>query len=294
MQLVTTLPPVMEIDRILIMYVWADIDVQSLGNLEFFVRYGVNASQPADYYFILQKIKKKPVNESRLPLLPPNAHYIQHDNECYDIGTFGWFLSQNITNTTLYKYFIFMNSSIRGPFFVPYFDNVAIWWFQIFTRRLTDEIKLVGPSINCDEKPHVQSYLMVTDRVGFALLTGNQAGIFRCHANYAAAVSAGEIAASQLLLHANYQIASLQSKYQGWDFRKTENARCNHGNSPIFSDKAIDTISHDPYELIFVKFKGKPPFDTDIERRALVYQKWLDERPRPAAKNSTNRTIRLA
>jgi len=284
---ISTSPSVKNTERVLVLYVWAELDKQSLGNLQFFVRHAVHQSQPADYYFILQKIDKKEVNETRLPLLPTNAHYIQHENQCYDIGTFGWFLSQNITNTTSYKYFIFMNSSVRGPFFVPYFEHLGIWWFQIFTSRLTDQIKLVGPSINCEQRPHVQSYLMVTDQVGFTLLT-NQTEIFRCHTNYRSAVANGEVAASQLLLLANYQIASLQSKYQGWDFRKQENQRCNHGYSPIYNDKAIDTISHDPFELIFVKFKGEPPFDTDLERRALVYQKWLDERPRAQEKNSTN------
>jgi hypothetical protein len=177
-----------------------------------------------------------------------------------------------------------MNSSVRGPFFVPYFEQLGIWWFQIFTSRLTDQIKLVGPTINCDEKPHVQSYLLATDQVGFRILT-SQTRIFRCYATQRGAIDNGEIVASQLILHANYQIASLQSKYQDWDFRKQENKDCNHGNSPIAFDRAIDTISHDPFELVFVKFKGKPPFDTDLERRALIYQKWLDERPRSQENN---------
>ena len=60
---------------------------------------------------------------------------------------------------------------------------------------------------------------------------------------------------------------------------KNENAGCNYGASPIFSDRAIDEINHDPFELLFVKFKGTPPFDTEIERRALVYQKWLEQQP---------------
>jgi hypothetical protein len=286
----STLPPVQKINHILVLYVWADTDVQCLGNLEFFVRHGVRATQPVDYYFILQQVNNKPVDESRLPLLPSNARYIQHENKCMDIGTMGWFFSQNITNTTSYKYFFFMNASIRGPFFPPYFEALGIQWFDIFISRLTDEIKLVGASINCEQRPHVQSYIMVTDRVGFAVLTGNESGIFRCHANYRDAVFDGEIAASQLLLRFNYQIASLQSKYQGWDFRKPENGGCNYGASPIYRDKAIDEINHDPFELVFVKFKGNPPFDTEIERRALVYKKWLDERPRPPVKNSTNAT----
>ena len=266
--------------RVLVIYVWADVDTQSLGNLQFFIRYGVHAAQPADYYFILQKVKNKTVDESRLPRLPPNAHYVQHENECYDIGTIGWFLSQNITNTNLYKYFIFMNGSVRGPFFVPYFDIENTWWFTIFIKRLTDEVKLVGCTISCERAPHVQSYLLVIDRIGFTLLINNKIGILHCHPNYYTAVDKGEIATTQLFLRANYQIASLQAKYQGWDFRRIETAFCNKKQSSIFSDNAIDGISHDPYELVFVKFKGTPPFDTNLERRAFVYQKWFEQSPR--------------
>jgi translation initiation factor eIF-2B subunit epsilon len=72
------------------------------------------------------------VDESELPLLPKrNAHYIQHENVCYDFGTIGWFLSTHTVgnpwinqekkiNITHYKYFLFINSSVRGPFFLPY------------------------------------------------------------------------------------------------------------------------------------------------------------------------------
>ncbi|CAF3374311.1 unnamed protein product [Rotaria sp. Silwood2] len=271
--------------RVLVIYIWANIDIQALGNLEFLISYGVHPSQPADYYFILQQVNNMAVNESRLPKLPSNAHYIQHINECYDFGTVGWFLSQNIINTTLYKYFIFMNSSVRGPFFVTYFDDEYMWWFTIFTKRLNDEIKLVGCTISCEREPHVQSYLLVTDQVGFSILTGNQSKVFNCKNGYNDAVTNGEITTSRLILHANYQIASLQTKYQGWDFRKEEHWNCNNRLSPTYTDRAVDGISHDPYELVFVKYKGLPPFDTDLERRALVYQKWLGERRKAKEKN---------
>ena len=272
------------------MYVWADVDVQYTGNLHFFVQHGVRATHPVDYFFILQQVGDKPVNESLLPILPSNARYIQHENKCFDIGTMGWFLTQNITNTTQYKYFFLMNSSIRGPFFTPYFEDLGVQWYEIFIRRIKDEIKLVGVTINCDERPHVQSYLWATDRVGFAILTSNTSDVFRCHGSYDDAISYGEIAASQHILHANYQIGSLQSKYQGWDFRKPENNHCNHGINPVYMDGAVDDINHDPYELVFVKYKGELPFNTIIKRRALVYKKWLDERPKPSVVNSTNST----
>ena len=55
-----------------------------------------------------------------LPVLPPNARYTVHVNECYDWGTFGWFLKTQNVDLTKYKHFIFLNSSVRGPFLPPY------------------------------------------------------------------------------------------------------------------------------------------------------------------------------
>ncbi|CAF1027156.1 unnamed protein product [Adineta ricciae] len=248
--------------RVLVIYVWADTDVQSLGNLEFLIRHGVRAAQNADYYFILQKFNNTPLNRNRLPRLPINAHYIEHDNECFDFGTFGWFLGNKFIKT------------------MAYFDHESMWWYNIYTKLLTDEVKLAGSTINCEHKPHVQSYLLVTDQIGLAILTDKKTGVFNCKKDYSDAVFNGEIGASQSILHANYQIASLQTKYQGVDFRKKENWQCNHQISPIFVDRSVDSISHDPFELVFVKYKGQPAqFDTDLERRAMIYEKWIAEQP---------------
>jgi len=99
-----------------------------------------------------------------MPLLPTrSAYYIQHDNKCFDFGTFGWFFSEytignpwnkdwsifsshvdpngrrNI-DLSRYKYFIFMNSSVRGPFFSSYFiqlvleGNLNYYWYSIIYK----------------------------------------------------------------------------------------------------------------------------------------------------------------
>lgn len=56
----------------------------------------------------------------QLPPLPRHARYVYHANECYDWGTFGWVLRSGFVQTSKYKYFIFMNCSVRGPFLPPY------------------------------------------------------------------------------------------------------------------------------------------------------------------------------
>ena len=46
----------------------------------------------------------------------------------------------------LYSYFFFINSSCRGPFLPVYASNLH--WTQPFTSKITDTVKLVGPSIH--------------------------------------------------------------------------------------------------------------------------------------------------
>lgn len=48
----------------------------------------------------------------------------------------------------MYEYFIFLNSSVRGPFFPSYMPR-AWQWTQAFTQGLTKVTKIVGSSLVC-------------------------------------------------------------------------------------------------------------------------------------------------
>jgi hypothetical protein len=80
-----------------------------------------------------------------------------------------------------YKHFVWLNSSVRGPFFPAYMRG-KMHWTRPFTERLRGDVKLVGPSISCGgaynvaPTPHVQSYLVATDSVGLAILRGTASG----------------------------------------------------------------------------------------------------------------------
>ena len=45
-----------------------------------------------------------------------------------------------------YKYFVFIDSSCRGPFLPSY--ALMLHWTDPFTSKITEEVKLVGPSIH--------------------------------------------------------------------------------------------------------------------------------------------------
>ena len=52
--------------------------------------------------------------------LPSNARIVTHPNQCYDWGTFGWLLRSQEVNIKKYKYFVLLNSSVRGPYLPVY------------------------------------------------------------------------------------------------------------------------------------------------------------------------------
>lgn len=55
-----------------------------------------------------------------LPKLPKHARYVRHTNRCYDWGTFGWLLLSGKVDPRQYRYYFFINCSVRGPFLPSY------------------------------------------------------------------------------------------------------------------------------------------------------------------------------
>ena len=53
-------------------------------------------------------------------ILPGNARLFHHDAECFDWGTLGWIMSAGMVDVQDYKYFVMVNSGVRGPYALPY------------------------------------------------------------------------------------------------------------------------------------------------------------------------------
>ncbi|CAF1335153.1 unnamed protein product [Adineta steineri] len=299
------------------MYVYANVYQHAYGNLKYFIENAVREHDGVDYIFILQQTENKPIDESKMPPLPKtNAFYFQHENNCFDYGTMGWFLDKytignpwqkqsSITNSNMnnnktdrifdirrYKYFIFMNASIRGPFFPPYFlqflsdyeneFNAPYYWYYIFTKRINDKVKLVGSTISCIPVPHVQSYLMITDFTGLSVLLKDSTtsggrihtGVFGCYSSKSDTTQVSEIGISTIILNSGYLIDCLIPKFQTIDFSKKGNYKCPVYANP-YADKSIDGTSLEPYVVIFVKYNDKGS-TTEPQDRAMLYQHWME------------------
>ena len=79
-------------------------------------------------------------DSSTLPALPHNARYVFHENRCYDWGTFGWAINEGQVDAAKYRAFVFINSSVRGPFLPAYFP----------VRRVTPGVHPCSFEVNKD------------------------------------------------------------------------------------------------------------------------------------------------
>lgn len=178
-----------------------------------------------------------------------NVRIVQRANRCYDGGAIGEVLRAHPELGRLYKYFVLMNSSVRGPFLPRYYQSRP--WTRAFTDLLSDEVKLVGTTISCEISVHIQSMVLATDRVGLGAIAA--AGALGCPDSPHAAVLMYELASSAAILDAGHNIGCLLTRYRGIDWRAHRGARCNAALNPIGSS---DGLSLNPFEIGFVKAKA--------------------------------------
>ncbi len=296
--------------EVLLIYVYSRTHSHAFGNLIYFIKNAVRENDGVDYYFILQNVGNKTVDESELPLLPKrNAHYIQHENLCFDLGTLGWFFSTRTVgnpwinqaktadnaekiNITRYKYFIFINSSVRGPFFPPYYLKFmsdyneefgkSFHWYYVFTKRINEKVKLTGCTISCIPIPHIQSFFFVTDFVGLTILLkpssqeeSKSVGIFVCFTVKIDASFHIEVPTSTRILESGYMIDCVLTKYQQIDFKHPNNQLCNKHRNPHL-DANLDGSTLEPYEVIFVKYNDSPGVQF-AKQRCQLYERWMED-----------------
>ena len=67
------------------------------------MREAVREGDGCDYVFI---INSNSTVANLPPLLSSNARYVHHANECFDWGSFGWFLRSNWSLAARYQWYV--------------------------------------------------------------------------------------------------------------------------------------------------------------------------------------------
>lgn len=186
-------------------------------------------------------------------------HYVKkifRENIGYDFG--GWsdaLLTDNYYEN--YENFIFVNSSVMGPFIPSYYEGN---WTDIYVNGLQNNIKLFGSTINTIGDPihksHVQSYIFSMNKDTLKYLIDCE--IFS-KTNYAKtfnkAIWQKEVLMSRKIIENNWNIGSLLLYYKDVDFT------FKHKTPSDYNMDFLDDIMYPQYknklwnvfEIVFIK-----------------------------------------
>ena len=273
-------------DLILTSYSYFEKDSIQLANFQFFIGVGMGISSTyrapsnTDFVIVVNGPQCTPCkslshvvvkDEAAAAVLPTTSAawtgngllmLQRRENEGMD------FAAHNVTIEYLrkknqysrYKYFIFLNSSIRGPFYPSYMPQ-GWQWTMAYTERIVNDVKLVSSSIVCLPNvdaggfgPKVESWAFGIDQEGLDLVTS--AGVFylrTCKLCDDGVVVLGEYGLSNTLLNKGFNIATLMSKYSpDTDWREERHWHCNSNVHPS-RHGTYDGISMHPFETVFLK-----------------------------------------
>jgi hypothetical protein len=205
--------------------------------------------------FIMVSNDRKPIFSAKP--LPSYVQVFYRENIGYDFG--GW--SDAILTLGLYeKYdqFIFVNSSVIGPFLPADFSGK---WTDIYLNGLQGNVKLFGSTINSTYDPmnkaHVQSYIFAMDKEALQYLirceifsTTNYAGTFDD------AIWKKEVLMSRKIVENGWNIGSLLKCYIGIDFSNLTEEMISRIHGFYSNDimyNAYRNVYWNEYELVFIK-----------------------------------------
>ena len=241
-------------------------------NLQFFV--DVLRTQPwvdhVDYVFVVQggKCSVKLPRHARVRRL-------DRENVGYDFGAHAAILES--TDLEAYTHFMFLNSSVCGPFLPKYTRD---HFTDLFTRLLVGNVKLVGSALACRPDtdpggagPRIEGFCFATDRVGLDVLR-HPGTVFQQHPDKLSAVVEGEYGISRIMLNAGYNLDTLMFRYpSGRDWRQKQHWKCNQCEFPT-RDHTNDGVSLHPLETVFHKTFWQSLDNAVMPMEARRYRQW--------------------
>lgn len=234
----------------------------SESNLKFFIDYSLRAGAVGVEYDIVvaeSSQKSRRLYAHYKDKLSEQFRWLHFENEGMDFCL--WKKAMQTVQSSSYKFFAFMNGSVRGPFVNC---EKSKTWLQEFTSRLgpskasdSHPVRLVGTTINCKSldttfEVHVQSMFLVTDGTGFEQMKA----MWSCLDNKRAVITKHEVGTSKAFRERGWNLAVLEEYWRGWNFldEKKTRERCYRAWG-------------DPY------YPGKEPFESgfrDVPPREVI------------------------
>lgn len=237
-------------EKTLVCYCYYEQNEVCIENLLFFIKNGI--INDSKYFFIMI------VNGEKLSVKMPsfdNIRILNRENRYHIGGDFrGWSEAIDTVKIEDYKYFIFLNSTVRGPF-IPRYIPKSLTWIELFTNKINETIKLVGPTVNYKTRfgfsPHIQSSFFCTDLIGLKLLINNNIftdfgfrrdDIIKNH----------ELKITKVILKLGYDFYALQLS-ENINHLQFINGNNKELNGDIQYPEKYYGITLNPLEIIFIK-----------------------------------------
>jgi hypothetical protein len=195
-------------------------------------------------------------NKNNYFTVPNYVKTLFRDNIGYDFG--GWshaLLTNNLYQN--YDNFIFVNSSVIGPFVVSYYNDK---WTKIYIDGLQNNIKLFGSTINTLGDPlhysHVQSYIFSMNKITLQYLIDCEIFSMTNHSQtFDSAIWNKEVLMSRKIIENKWNIGCLLRMYKNVDFtfssKKPEEYNINFLGDIMFPN--FRNVLWNDYEVVFVK-----------------------------------------
>jgi hypothetical protein len=246
--------------RTLVVYHYYESDSIHRDNLDYFLKHGYN--DEVDYIILLAG-----GCTLELPVVS-NIRYVHIANPGIDFGGHAHAINSEIDRDN-YTYFIFLNSTVRGPFLPAY---CRVPWTRLFTDMLDGDVHLAGATINILSSvggfgldfgqrygfrppfAHVQSMIFALDRTALEFLIDRNFFERPIGPNKHDVIIDYEILLSQLMIQNGWNISCILPEYRTIDYRRLTgdiNPASTRGD-PCFAGGYFHR-SMSPYEVIFIK-----------------------------------------
>jgi hypothetical protein len=191
---------------------------------------------------------------------------LKRENIGYDFGAYYDALIKMDVLNNPYNYYIFLNTSVRGPFlkYNSGFDSTN--WYKMFTNMIIDDVKLVGTTINiCTLKfdnlkefsppyTHVQTQFFAMDHECLVFLFNDIFEKNKDESNFYTLIELKEVKMSLLVLKNNWNINCILSHYKNLDYRQIKNNfNPTSRNGDCSFRYAYFGRTYDKYEIVFIK-----------------------------------------
>ena len=236
----------------LVIYDYQGLDEEDMDNLRYFLAVGVSVGD-GNRYLIVSQQQLSPTHidadgveiETEIDLpddlwplpplvsLPSNVQIVMRPNEpCRSSwGVFGWIIDNGIIDISIFKSFVLVESSVRGPFLPAHWPPL-VHWSTSLTTRLDGAVHMAGTTISTDPtqpgpaaplaalprpQPRLGSGLVAFDHVALEAIQKDPDAL-KCRATPEDARWFNEAGASAAVLHAGLNLDCLMLRFQNKDW----------------------------------------------------------------------------